>query len=453
MNQPAARRAGRVAIVVAGLLFAVFVALAVYHLVNRGGYTPEPLLQDELRTAVLLDGPSAPSGEWPQWLGPQRNGTSPESVAAWPDSGPKVLWREKVGPGYSGVVVAGGRAFTHSREGDQEVVIARDAVTGKELWRFGYPCSYRGTYGNGPRATPAVDGDRIVTAGVTGVLLCLEASSGKELWRHDLLAEFSAPMPQYGVAFSPLLDSERVYTTPGGSGSSLAAFDRETGRLLWKSQSDPAGYSSPILVTAGGVRQLVCFTGSGLVGVRPENGKLLWRFPWTTSFNVNAATPLAFQARTGETVSDYLFLSSAYDKGCAVLKVVPAGPDACGVRWVYESKGMQMRFATPVRVGHHLYGCSDPDPGMLTCLDVRTGEVKWKQRNFGKGSVLAAGGILVALSDQGRLVLAEANPESYQERARWQAFRGRTWTSPSLAAGRLYLRNDEEVVCIEVRRL
>jgi outer membrane protein assembly factor BamB len=279
----------------------------------------------------------------------------------------------------------------------------------------------------------------------------LDAATGAEVWRHDLMAELSAPEPQFGFTTSPLLDAERVYVLVGGR-SSLAAFDRASGRLLWTAGSDPAGYSSPILVTAGGVRQVVFFTGNSLTGVTPDEGKVLWRFPWETSFNVNAATPLWFRARTPNGESDYLFITSSYNHGCALLRVEPDGDGGCRVKLVYDDRGMQAHFATPVRVGDFLYGTSDPDPGMLVCFDVRAAEVRWKQRGYGKGGVLAADGMLIVQGDRGKVSLVEATPEAYREKARWEPFEGRTWTLPALAAGLLYLRNEEEVVCVDLKQ-
>lgn len=450
-------RSGRLSFWLGAALFTVFVGLTAYHFAFRSAIQPTPGLLDELKNAEILDEPTVTSREWPQWLGPRRDGVSDEKdlLKVWPDTGPNVLWRAKVGPGFSGVAIAAGRAITHYRNGSDEVVAAWDAVSGQELWKHRYPCEFReaGRFSAGPRSTPAADDQRVVTLGASGLLLGLDADTGQEVWRHDLNAEFKAPELQFGVATSPLLDAERVYVLVGGpGGDSMAAFDRTTGRLVWSVGKDPAGYSSPILITAGGVRQVVFFTGNSLVGVTPDEGKILWRFPWETSFNVNAATPVAFRARTADGVADYLFLSSSYNRGCAVVKVEPDGTGACKVKLVYENKAMQAHFSTPVRVGRWLYGCSDPDPGMLICLDVQNGEVRWRQRGYGKGSLLAADGMLIVLGDRGKLALVEATPEAYREKSHTQPFKGRSWTVPSLAGGRLYVRNEEEAQCLELKR-
>jgi outer membrane protein assembly factor BamB len=447
-------RPGQLAPWLAAVLLALFAVLTTYHALVRE-VLPTPGLHDALLDAEILAEPALATTDWPQWRGPRRDGVSDEKglLRAWPADGPRVLWRAKAGPGFSGVAVASGRAITHFREGGDEVVAAWDAATGNPLWRHAYPCTFNeaARFSAGPRSTPAADEGRVVTLGASGILLGLDAATGAEVWRHDLMAELSAPEPQWGFTTSPLLDAERVYIMPGGSGGALAAFDRATGQRLWSTGRDPAGYSSPILFTAGGVRQVVFFTGNALTGVTPDHGKVLWRFPWETSFHVNAATPIAFRARTAEGEGDYLFITSSYNKGCALVKVEPDGEGGCRVKLVYEAKGMQAHFATPVRVGAFLYGSSDPDPGMLVCFDLRGGEVRWRQRGYGKGGVLAVDGMLLIQGDRGKVALAEATPEAYRELARWQPFKERAWTLPTLASGRLYLRNEEEVICAALR--
>jgi outer membrane protein assembly factor BamB len=446
--------------------FLLFGLLAFYHFQNRPRFAPDPVLVTELADAVILEdsdtGPNRQREDWPQWRGPRRDGVSTETglLPDWPEKGPPEAWRVKGGSGYSAVVVTGGRAFTMLREGNQEVVVCWDAATGKERWRFPYDCPYSNGQGSGPRSTPAVDGDLIYTVGATGLFHCLETATGKKRWRHDLLGEFKAHNLGWGVSFSPLVEGDLVFTMPGGpDGYSLAAFDKRSGDLVWKGLADPAGYSSPIAITAGGVRQIVFFTGHSLVGVTPQDGKLLWRFPWTTQHGVNAATPIFFRARSsepgghpesrgGKAVGDYLFISSNYGKGCALLKVSGQGSHAT-VSLVYEGNQMQNHFASSVLYRGYVYGFND---ATLTCLDVRTGKALWKQRGFDKGSLLAAADRLYILGERGNLAVAEATPEQYRELAQFQAFRSRCWTAPVLADGRLYLRDEQEVLCLDLRK-
>jgi outer membrane protein assembly factor BamB len=440
--------------------FLLFGLLAVYHYQHRPRFTPDPSLLAELADAVILEDDTSSQGkqgDWPQWRGPRRDGVAPETglLASWPEKGPPEVWHAAAGSGYSSVVVAGGRAFTMFREGDQEVVVCWDAVTGKERWRFPYDCPYSNDQGSGPRSTPAVDGDLLYTVGATGLFHCLETTTGKPRWQHDLLGEFKAHNLGWGVSFSPLVEGDLVFTMPGGpDGYSLAAFDKRSGAVVWKALADPAGYSSPIAITAGGVRQVVFFTGHSLVGVTPREGKVLWRFPWPTQHGVNAATPIFFRARLGgvgrpaPNVGDYLFISSDYDKGCALLKVTGQG-DQASVALVYEGNQMQNHFASSVLYRGYLYGFNK---ATLVCLDARTGKALWKQRGFDMGSLLAADGRLYVLGERGKLALAEATPEEYRELSQCQPLHGRCWTAPVLADGKLYLRDEQQVLCLDVTK-
>jgi outer membrane protein assembly factor BamB len=352
--------------------------------------------------------------------------------------------------------VSRGQAITLFLNKDQtaEVVICWDAETGKELWRREYDCAYLNSFGNGPRSTPTVDGDYVYTVGGTGIFHCLERATGKVVWKHELLKEFDASNIRWGVSFSPLIEGDLVLTNPGGRhGNSLAAFDKLTGDLRWQSLDDLAGYSSPIAITAGGVRQVVFFTGEAAVGVSPSDGALLWRKAWKTSNDVNAATPIFFQAKSGPDVRNYLFISSGYGKGCALLNLVKRG-DSFVAQSVYENNQMCNHFSSSVRYKDHFYGFND---NLLTCMDVRTGEVRWARKDsrgneFVKGSLILADGKLLILGETGRLALAEATPEEYKEVARMKIFEGqRKWAPPVLAHGKLYLRDETEVKCLDLR--
>jgi hypothetical protein len=451
------RRTGRIYVWSAAGLLLLFGTLTAFDYYARhhppARSAEDPALKEQLQQAPLAEVlPTAP-GEWPQWRGPRRDGVSAETgwLKDWPPQGPKVLWQVEGGDGYSALAVAGGRVYTLVREKperEQEAVLCLDAESGAEKWRYAYPCSYRHRWGNGPRSTPAVDGPYVYTVGATGIFHCLEAATGRVVWSHDLLKEFEAPNLQWGTAFSPLVEGDLVFTMSGGpDGNSLAAFDKRSGGLKWKALDDPAGYSSPIAVTAAGVRQVVFFTGKNLVGVSPQDGKLYWSYPWETKDGVNAATPISW--------GDYLFISSGYGKGCALLKVEKDGADGLQVKRVYENNLMRNHFSGCVLYKEHLYGFTDP--GILTCMEFRTGVCDpsarrgWQQRGFGKGSLMAADGHLIILGEEGRLALAEATPEGYREKASCRIFHDRSWTVPVLADGRLYLRDQQQIVCLDLR--
>jgi outer membrane protein assembly factor BamB len=407
---------------------------------------------ERLKAATLLaDGP--PAYGWPQWRGPRRDGASGERILTdWPAGGLPRLWKAKGGVGYSSFAVGGGRVFTllQPEGGKEEAVVCWDAETGQERWRHAYPCDFTGSGYPGPRSTPTLDGDRLYTVGSAGKLLCLRPESGDVLWECDLLDRFKVgKQPQaWGFSFSPLVEGGLLLAQPGGpGGGSVAALDKASGQPAWSALDDPAGYSSPVAATLGGVRQILVFTGAAMVGLTPD-GQELWRYPWLTSNGVNAATPVHFAAREGDRERDYVFITSGYGRGCALLEVEPEGGGRFAARPVYEGNQMCCQYSSPVLHGRHLYGFNE---SALTCLDVRTGEERWKKSGYGKGSVLLADGHLLVLGDQGHLGLVEATPEEYREKAKARPLRGRAWTMPALAGGRLYLRDDEEVVCLDLR--
>lgn len=445
---PARQRFGRVRPWSIAVLALAFVGLAAHQYLTRERSLADPALLQELQGERLhaAEEPARPprSADWPQWRGPHRDGISPETglQLRWPAGGPKVLWKAKGGLGYSALAIADGRAYTLLQDGDNEALVCWDADSGREQWRFRYPCRYENSFGSGPRATPTVDGKRVYTVGATGIFHCVNAETGEKLWRHDLLEEFKADNLQWGVSFSPLVEGDLVFTNPGGPrGKSLAAFHKETGELAWSALDDQAGYSSPVAATLAGVRQVLFFTAAGMVSVNPKDGSLYWRFPWETEYECNVATPI--------TVGDYVFLSSGYGRGCALLKVSKTASGKLEAKRVYENNHMCNHFSTCVLHQDHLYGFNE---STLTCLELRTGKEVWKEKGFRKGSLMLADGHLIVLGEQGRLAVAEATPEAYREVASHQVFRGKCWTMPVLAGGKLYLRDEEDVVCLDLRK-
>jgi outer membrane protein assembly factor BamB len=437
-----------------GCLVAIFVGLLVLQLVGRRViFRSDEAEMDLLEKANLnaLDARKEPSSEWPQWRGPRRDGVSTETglMTVWPKSGLKEIWRtpkQSPTPGYSCLAISDGRVFTllaERKEGQQhEAVVCWDAANGEELWRVSYPCTYDFAYGSGPRSTPTVEGEYVYAVGATGVFLCLKAKTGDEVWKHELLSEFGAENLTWGMSFSPLIDGDLVYTNPGGpDGNSLAAFHKRSGKLVWKALDDKAGYSSPIAITTGGVRQIIFFTGKALVSVSPSSGKLYWCYPWKTRYDCNIATPIS--------VGDYLFISSGYNKGCALLRVSKDQSGMPQVKMVYESNQMCNHFSSCVYDKEHLYGFND---ALLTCMEFRTGRVVWTHDGFKKGSLTIADGHLIILSEDGRLAIAEATPEGYREISSSQIGEGTCWTVPVVAGGRLYVRDEKRIVCLGLKR-
>jgi len=427
------------------LLIAGVALLAIYHYKNRSRR------QDDAGLLQELQGASLPSQEslavanpaWPSWRGPLRDGVARETglLLDWPSQGPPVVWKAPAGTGYSSMAVANGRLVTMLRRGDEEQIVCLDARTGEPRWVYGYPIQYSNGYGGGPRSTPAIDGDRVYAVGATGIFSCIDAQTGKKIWNHDLLGEFNAPNLQWGVSFSPLVDGNLVYAIPGGpSGNSLAAFDKGDGHLVWHRGDDPAGYGSPILSSAAGTRQLLCFTGTALVSANPQTGQILWRFPWKTDHLANIATPLVR--------GDYVFISSGYGKGCALLKIAAAG-GKLEAQPVYQTNEFRDHHSGSVYWNEHIYGF---DEHRLTCLDFRDGTVRWQKSGLGQGTLLAADGHLVVLGENGKLVVVEANPEKYREKASFKFSSQRCWSVPVIADGKLYVRDEEKIVCYDLRK-
>jgi outer membrane protein assembly factor BamB len=395
----------------------------------------------------------AQAEDWPQWRGPGRDGLSRESglLTSWPAKGPAVVWKAPSGRGFSSVAIAQGRLFTMEEEAGQgsaprhEAVVCRDARSGLEIWRFHYPNEYFERFGSGPRSTPAVDGNLVFAVGPTGIFHCLRADTGAKVWRYDLGDELQGREVRYGMSFSPLVEGDLVYATPGGpDGHCVLALEKHTGRVVWRALDDPMGYSSPIIATLAGVRQLLVFTNTALVSLSPTSGKVYWRYPWETNNGFNIATPLAF--------GSYVFISSAYRKGCALLEVTAEVDGALRPHRVYEHNRMRNYFSSSVRWGEHIYGFDEMD---LVCMNVRTGAVVWREkgaRSFRKGSLLVAAGHLIVLGEEGLLALAEATPAGYREKARCRVSENKCWTVPVLVGGRLYVRDESQLLCLDLEK-
>lgn len=396
-------------------------------------------------TLVLAGGMalgSAGAADWPQFRGPNRDGISRETglLKSWPEDGPRVLWKVPVGEGFSGITVAGNRLYTMEARGDDEGAVSLDPATGKAFWRVKIDRRYRSGQGDGPRSTPTVAGGIVYVLSGGGKLYALRAETGRVVWSHDLVAEYGARPPEWGVSTSPLVEGNLLLVDVGGSpGKSVMAFDLGTGKVAWASQSDQAGYSAPIAFTAGGVRQALFFTGTGLASVSPADGRLFWRKGWQTDYDVNAATPIFI-------APDKVFVSSGYGTGAALLRI-KGGGGKVAVEEVWKSTKMKNQFSSSVLWQGHIYGF---DNETFKCIEAATGEEKWKERGLGHGSLMLADGHLFVLSERGKLVLVEATPEAYKEKAGADVLSGKCWTAPTLAGGRLYLRNEETLLALDV---
>jgi outer membrane protein assembly factor BamB len=394
-------------------------------------------------TLVTLVVP-ATAADWPQWLGPARNGTSPEKglLTSWPAAGPKLLWKVPGGDGYSSVAIVGNRAFTLVQRDGGEWVVALDTADGKEKWAKKIAAAFKNNYGNGPRSTPAIANGLVYAQSVSGPLVCVKADDGSIVWQHDLLKEFAAKNITWGLSASPLIEGNLVLAVPGGNGAGVAAFDKKSGKLAWKLGDDKAAYASPVAVTVGGQRQLIFFTAVGLLAATPD-GKELWRIPWKTEFDCNICTPLV--------IGDRLFVSSGENVGSAMFRLSPGGAPEV----VWESKGkngvMTNYWATSVEHDGYLYGMSGEfDKKIhLNCVDAASGKLMWSHKDFGKGAITLADGHLFITTKTGDLVLVRANPKQYEEKAR-ASILGENRTVPTISEKRLYLRDRENIYCLDI---
>ncbi|HSB26615.1 MAG TPA: PQQ-binding-like beta-propeller repeat protein [Pyrinomonadaceae bacterium] len=381
------------------------------------------------------------AGDWPQWRGPNRDGISKETglLQQWPEQGPPLVWKASgAGNGYSSLAVTGGRIFTMGVRGDREYVVAFDVATGKEVWATPNGRVFTNDRGNGPRGTPTVDGDRLYALGGSGDLSCLEAKSGRVLWTMNILQKFGGSNPRWGISESPLIMGEKVLVNAGGPDASVIALNKTNGSVIWRSQSDAAGYSSGMPLQIGSVTQVVFFTDQRAVGLDVKDGKLLWSYPKASNDVANVATPVIKGNR--------VFLSSDYGTGAGLVEVKADGT----AQEVYFTKEMRNHHSSSILIGDYLYGFSS---GILTAMRFDTGAVAWRDRSVGKGSLVYADGKLYAFSENGVVGLIEATPTGYVEKGRFRIQQDSlpTWTHPVIAGGRLYLRDQNTIYAYDVR--
>ena len=381
------------------------------------------------------------TADWPHWRGPTRDGVSPDAgvLDAWPQEGPTVLWRTPLGEGFSSITVSQDQLFTMFAAGDDEFVVSLRASDGSEVWRLRADASFTESRGNGPRSTPTVDGDRVYAVSANGRLYALDKQDGRQIWAIDLKERFGSKIPSWGYAASPLIEGNLLLLPVGGTeGNAIAALDKQSGETIWTAYSDGLSYSSPIPVTFNDVRQILFLTEKNLISVAPTDGQIYWTYPWKDTINIT--TPILIP-------DDRIYISAAYDKGAAMLAMQMV-QDSVGIEELWQSRGMKNWINSSILYENHLYGF---DSSIFKCIDVDSGEEKWKTRGFERGSLVLAGNHLVVLGEGGELALVEATPLEYREKALVQILEGKCWTSPTLVDGRLYLRNEEELLCLDLQ--
>ncbi|HRX81612.1 MAG TPA: PQQ-binding-like beta-propeller repeat protein [Pirellulaceae bacterium] len=394
----------------------------------------------------------AQNNNWPQHLGPARNGISTEKglLEAWPVGGPKEVWRVKGGVGMSGLAISGGRLYTLAQREGQQGVVAHDAATGAAIWRTAVAPAYENQMGDGPRATPTVAGNTVFAFTGEGILVALSAPDGRILWSHNTVKELGGQPAEYGMACSPLVVGTQVIVTVGAPNATVVAYDTVSGKLTWTTGNETTGYSSPALLTVGGREQIVVHSGSAVLGIEPNSGALLWVHPYVTDYSCNIATPIAVEGK--------VFVSSGENHGCALLALEPSG-NLFTVREVWSSQGprsvLRNEWQTSILLEGHLYGMDNVGGAgpitHLTCVNAATGESVWQESRFGKGNLIAADGKLFMSTLKGELIIARVSPNGYEELGRSTVI-GSTRQAPALANGLLYLRDNDDIACFDVHK-
>lgn len=440
------------------LLIFLMVRFAGMEIEFRGGYIPaftfhktrpdyealEASRKNQEAAPSTLTSKLEGSSFWSGFRGPKRDGHYTEQPISteWPREGLKPLWRQPAGGGYASFAIAQGRAFTIEQRREQEVAVAYDVATGRELWHQGWKAEFKEELGgDGPRATPSVDGERVYFLGALGESRCLETASGKLVWRRNIVEENRAPELTYGMSSSPLVWEEKVIVAPGGPrGGSVVAYHKVTGEPLWQSLNDEAAYSSPMKVNLAGEEHVLVACETRIVGLAPADGRLLWEFPWVVQAgNRNIAQPLVVS-------SNRVFLSAGYGTGCVLVEVTRQGGQF-QARQVWRNKNMKNKFTSSVFWKGYIYGL---DEDMLVCLNAENGRREWKEGRYGYGQLVLASEHLIILTGDGELALVPARPEKHTELCRFEAIRGKTWNHPALGGGKLMVRNAYEMACFDV---
>jgi outer membrane protein assembly factor BamB len=400
---------------------------------------------------------SATPSDWTQWGGPHRNFMSDATglASAWPPGGPRKLWSRALGEGHSSILVEGGRIYTMHRpggpsagqRGQEEAVTALEAATGKTVWTFTYPASTDGvdfSQGAGPHATPLIVGNRIYATSSRRELFALDKATGARLWAHDFIKEYGAPSPNRGYSCSPIAFGSTLIVTVGGRDQAVAAFDQQSGALVWKSGSIEHSPASPILIDVDGQQQLVVFGGDRVLGMNSSNGQELWNVPHKTDWGLNISTPVWSPEH------HLLFVSAAYNSGSRAIELHQAsGRTTVAEKWF--ANRMRVHIGTVIRLGDYLYGASgDFGPSFLSAVEVKTGKVVWQDRSFARAQLLYADNKLIILDEDGNLGMATVGPAGLKVLARAPVLQNVSWTPPTLSGTTLYVRDRKTIAAFHL---
>ncbi|MDB5387385.1 MAG: outer rane biosis protein BamB [Planctomycetaceae bacterium] len=406
----------------------------------------------KVETTKAAEKTSLPPGtgaDWPCFDGSERNNISPETglLKSWPDGGPSLAWKVSgIGEGYSAISIANGFVYTMGNVGQFETVTAIELETGRIAWQQKTSEASRLQMGNGPRGTPTVDGDQVYTLGGNGDLSCMQTKLGKPVWQINILQQFSGSNIQWGISESVLIDGDKLICTPGGEQATIVALNKKTGKAIWRCSapgSPKAGYSSAIVADVAGVRQYIQFTHNYVMAVRAEDGTFLWSNDAAANGTANCSSPLYGQNR--------VFSASGYGKGAAVVELASIGGKT-KAKFRYHTNKMESHHGGMLLVDGMVYGSSDP--GVLRCLDLKTGDVKWENRSVGKGAITCADGHIYVRSEKGPVALVELNPEKYVETGRFEQpdrSNAESWAHPVVSHGKLFLRDQDLLLAYDVK--
>jgi outer membrane protein assembly factor BamB len=412
-----------------------------------------PLVLVSLAAVPVPDGNDP---EWGQFLGPNRNGISSETGLNldWTKKEPKTIWKVKLGSAFSSLAIAGDRLVTTAKRGDRDYIVCLATKDANELWAVDAAPTYIDTQhaGAGPRSTPTIAGEYVFCLMPRGDLLCVALKDGKQKWMKNIFEvsgakEHFGDYYYWGVSYSPLVEGDLVITLPGGDkDNSVLALNKDNGKKVWSVGSDSAGYGSPITITSHKRRMIVCPMGKAVLGLDAVKGDILWRYEFGNQFDATCATPVW--------TNDLLFVSAAYGTGCAAVEIKADG-DKYTASHKWKNKDLQNLMATSIVHDGYVYGChGDLGAIFMKCVDLKTGEVKWDERQKeGRFGLIGAEGHLLCLSEKGSVFLVEANHERYVEKGRLtKVLAYKAWAMPALAKKRLYLRDESQVVCLDLSK-
>lgn len=384
--------------------------------------------------------PASDGGDYPQFLGPNRNATvsSPKLARDWKAQPPQRFWRQAVGPAWSGFAVAGNLAITQEQRGEEEAVVCYDSRSGAMVWSHGDQAHYQSSIaGEGPRATPTIAGDRVFTVGSTGILNCLDRATGKLIWSKNIVQDNQSHVNEWGMSCSPLVLGDLVVVSAGGGDNrSLVAYRTTTGEFVWGGGNDGEGYSSPRLVTLATVPQVLIFNSGGVSSHHAADGKVLWKYPWPGG-HPHVAMPVLLP-------EDRLLVSSGYGVGSELLQVNKDADGKFNATRIWKSNRLKTKFTNVVYHQGFIYGLDD---GIMVCIAASNGDLKWKEGRYGHGQEILVADLLLVMAESGEVILLEPDSGQSRELGRFSALDGKTWNPPALAGELLLVRNDKEAAC------